>query len=79
MKPLILSGESGVSLMDTDLADLVVPFIFRFVCGPLPSPNDLATYLAARSDKHGPGSHWSDYGSGGVVPAKAVKIAKISG
>jgi hypothetical protein len=62
MKPLILSGESGVSLMDTDLADLVVPFIFRFVCGPLPSPNDLATYLAARSDKHGPGSHWSDYG-----------------
>ncbi len=61
MKPLILSGESGVSLMDTDLADLVVPFIFRFVWGPLPSPDELATYLAARSDKHGPGSHWSDY------------------
>jgi hypothetical protein len=61
MKPLILSGESGVSLMHTDLADLLVPFIFRFVWGPLPSPGDLATYLAARSDKHGPGSHWSDY------------------
>jgi hypothetical protein len=61
MKPLILCGESGVSLMHTDLADLVVPFIFRFVWGPLPSPDDLATYLAARSDKHGPGSHWSDY------------------
>ena len=61
MKPLILSGESGVSLMDTDLADLVVPFIFRFVWGPLPSPDELAAYLAGRSDKHGPGSHWSDY------------------
>jgi hypothetical protein len=61
MKPLILSGGSGASLMHTDLADLVVPFVFRFVWGPLPSPDDLATYLAARSDKHGPGSHWSDY------------------
>jgi hypothetical protein len=61
MKPLILCGGSGVSLMHTDIADLVVPFISRFVWGPLPSPDDLATYLAARSGKHGPGSHWSDY------------------
>ena len=28
---------------------------------PLPSPDKLATYVATRSDKHGPGSHWSDY------------------
>ena len=64
MKRLILTGESGTSLMRPDLADLVVRFIFRFVWGPLPSSDELATYLAARSDKHGPGSHWSDYAVG---------------
>ena len=45
----------------SDLADVVVPFTFRFIWGPLPSPDELATYVAARSDKHGPGSHWSDF------------------
>ena len=34
---------------------------FRFVSGPLPSPDELASYVAARSEKHGPGSHWSDF------------------
>ena len=47
--------------MKSGLADVVVPFTFRFVWGPLPSPDELSTYVAARSDKHGPGSHWSDY------------------
>jgi hypothetical protein len=55
---------AGVSLFRSDLADAVVPFTFRFVWGALPSPDELATYLAARSDKHGPGGHWSDYGGG---------------
>jgi hypothetical protein len=61
MTRLILTSQSGLNLMQSGLADVVVPFTFRFVWGPLPSPDELATYLAARSDQHGPGSHWSDY------------------
>jgi hypothetical protein len=61
MTRLILTSDSGFSLELSDLADIVIPFSFRFVWGPLPSPNELATYLAARSDNHAPGTHWSDY------------------
>jgi hypothetical protein len=61
MTRLILTSQSGLNLMMSGLADVVVPFSFRFVWGPLPSPDELAAYLAARSDQHGPGSHWSDY------------------
>src|ERR1700720_4485594 len=61
MTRLILTSQSGFSLGRTDLADVVIPFSFRFVWGPLPSPDELATYLAARSDNHAPGTHWSDY------------------
>ena len=61
MKRLILTSSSGSGLMRSGLAEVVVPFTFRFGWGPLPSPDELATYLAARSEKHGPGSHWSDY------------------
>ncbi|MDH2345290.1 hypothetical protein [Bradyrhizobium sp. SSUT77] len=60
MKNLILTSSSGLSLMLADRADVVIPFFFRFVWGPLPSPHELATWVATRSDKHGPGSHWSD-------------------
>src|SRR5258708_5254605 len=61
MTRLILTSLSGLSLERSDLADVVVPFSFRFVWGPLPSPDELAAYLAARSDNHAPGTHWSDY------------------
>src|SRR6266404_6866393 len=61
MKRLILTSQSGLALERSDLADVVIPFSFRFVGGPLPSADELATYVAARSEKHGPGSHWSDY------------------
>jgi hypothetical protein len=61
MTRLILTSDSGFSLERSDLADIVIPFSFRFVWGPLPSPDDLATYLAARSDNHAAGTHWSDY------------------
>jgi hypothetical protein len=61
MKRLILTSSSGMSLMRSDRAEVVVPFVFRFVWGPLPSPDELATYVAARSHHHGPGAHWSDY------------------
>ena len=61
MTRLILTGESGVDLIRSDLADVVIFFSFRFVWGPLPSPDELATYLAVRSDQHAPGTHWSDF------------------
>jgi hypothetical protein len=49
MKRLVLTGEHGVTFMRSERADLVVPFSFRFVWGPLPSADELASYLAARS------------------------------
>jgi hypothetical protein len=61
MKRLILTSRSGADLAPSDLADVAIPFVFRFVGGPLPSPDELTTYVAARSEKHGPGSHWSDF------------------
>jgi len=61
MKPLILTGEHGVVFFRSDLADITVPFSFRFVSGGLPSSAELNAYVARRSDRHGPGSHWSDY------------------
>jgi len=47
MKPLILTSRSGTLFMRSDFADLAVIFTSRFVWGPLPSPDELATYLAA--------------------------------
>jgi hypothetical protein len=73
MTRLILAGQSGVSLFRSDLAEFVIPFIFRFVWGPLPSPDELAAYVAARSDKHAPGTHWSDYGDRWPGATKARK------
>ena len=63
MKRLILTGSSGPGISaDSDLADLVVEFFFRFVWGPLPSPDELATYLGPRtSDDARSGCHWSDF------------------
>jgi hypothetical protein len=61
MKNVILTSSAGLSLMLADRADVVIPFFFRFVWGPLPSSGELATYVATRSDKHGRGNHWSDY------------------
>jgi hypothetical protein len=61
MKPLILTSLSGSSLMRTDLADQVIVFSFRFVWDRLPSADELATYVAARSEKNGPGEHCSDF------------------
>jgi hypothetical protein len=61
MKSLILASDQGAELTHSDRADCVILFFFRFVSGPLPSPQELATYVAARSDKQPPGSHWSTY------------------
>lgn len=61
MKRLILTSSSGASLMRSSLAELVVFLSFRFVWGPLPSPDEFAAYAGARSDKLAPGCHWSDF------------------
>ena len=61
MKRLILTSSSGLDLMHPGLAEVVIAFVFRFVGGPLPSPDELAGYVAARSEIHGPGAHWSDF------------------
>jgi hypothetical protein len=61
MKRLILTSLSGFDLMRMDLAEVVVPFTTRFVWGSLPSPGELATYVAGCPEQHRPGSHWSDF------------------
>ena len=60
MKRLLVASSSGMGLMRSDRADALMMFSFRFVSGPLPSPDEFENYVAARSEKHGPGSHWSD-------------------
>jgi hypothetical protein len=63
MRRLILTGSPSTALLDLDYADAVVDFsIQRFVWGALPSQEQLAAYLAPRSDQHGPGDHWLDFG-----------------
>jgi hypothetical protein len=60
---LILTTEhSGAGhLMQTGIADIVIPLDFRFVGGPVPSAADLATILSTRSANHGPAlPHWLD-------------------
>ena len=60
MKRLILAGPDGACLVKTDRADATVFFMFKFAWGELPTPQELASFLAARSDQ-GQGHHWSDY------------------
>jgi hypothetical protein len=76
MKRLILTSLAGSGLQRSDFADLVIPFSFRLVAGPLPS-DELATYVAARSDRHGPGTHWSDYTGRRPLAAKVGKDAGL--
>lgn len=63
MTRLILTGWLIPEFTRSDFADLAVDFPFRFVWGPLPSPDELATYLGARTPD-GPGRHWSDFAGG---------------
>lgn len=60
MTCVILTGSSGLDLMHAGLADVVIPFVFRLVDGPLPL-EELAVYVAARPETAKPGRHWSDY------------------
>ncbi len=62
MKPLILTGwmmpdmEDGFADIALDLA------FFRFIWGPQPSPDQVASYLGPRSPDLQKGTHWSDWG-----------------
>ncbi|MBH5388680.1 hypothetical protein [Bradyrhizobium diversitatis] len=58
MKRVILTSSSGVGLAHADRADMVVPFIYRFASGPLPTADHLSSYLASRWWSNG--MHWSD-------------------
>ena len=60
MKRVILTSSAGVGLALADRADMVIPFIYRFVSGPLPSPDHLNNYLGSRWDKFYDQMHWSD-------------------
>ena len=59
---ILTTDDSGAGcLKQTGIADNVIPFGLRFVCGPLPSEAQLADFLAERSVKHvSAGSHWLD-------------------
>jgi hypothetical protein len=64
MTRLILTTDDSRAgcLKGTGLADIVIWFGLRLTWGPLPSDAELATFLEARSTKHGsPGSHWLDF------------------
>jgi hypothetical protein len=75
MTRLILTADdSGAGcLKGSGLAHIVIWFGLRFVWGPLPSDAELATFLEARSTKHGSrGSHWLDF-------VRARHLEKIAG
>ncbi|HEV2157086.1 hypothetical protein [Bradyrhizobium sp.] len=60
MNRVILTSSSGVGLIHADRADMVVPLIFRFVSGPLPSVEHLNRYLGGRSLRIFEEVIWSD-------------------
>ena len=76
MKRLILTSSSGFSLRDSGRADFVIYIYYRFGWGQLPSSDELAAYLGARSQEQSSGDHWSGYAS--RWPADAKKRRDLS-
>jgi hypothetical protein len=64
MKPLVLTGWLIPDFIKSGFADLAVHFFYRFIWGPLPSPEELAAYLGPRTPDQSSGSHWSDFAIG---------------
>lgn len=61
MKPLVLTGWSIPGFIESGFADLAVDFFYRFIWGPLPSPDELAAYLGPRAPDQASGTHWSEF------------------
>ena len=78
MKPLILTGWSIPEFDEPEFADLTVNFIFRFGWGPLPSPDELATYLGPGTPDVKRGHHWSDFATGGTGAKTEIERISIS-
>ncbi|OSI28784.1 MULTISPECIES: hypothetical protein [Bradyrhizobium] len=78
MKRLILTSSSGSGLARSGLAELVISSSFHFEWGPLPSPEKLAAFFAARSANLGPGDHWSDWGIRWPKDIKARKDLSLA-
>ena len=76
MKRLILTSTSGFSLRDSGRADFVIYIYYRFGWGQLPSSDELAAYLGARSQEQSSGYHWSGYA--GRWPADAKERRDLS-
>src|SRR5229473_4233714 len=59
---ILTTSDSGAGcLMQAGVADVVIPFGFRFAWGPLPSAANLAWSLATRSARHDTAvPHWLD-------------------
>lgn len=60
MERVILTSSSGIGLAHAGRADMVVPLIFRFVSGPLPTSHHLDTYLKGGSFMSDPAALWFD-------------------
>lgn len=60
---ILTTSDSGAgALMRAGFADVVIPFGFRFVWGPLPPDAELATLLAPRSPEQDPAvPYWLDF------------------
>jgi len=59
MKPLILAGQHGTNFEGSGRSEAAATFLFRFVQGKLSSGDKLASYVAALTEDHGLGDHWS--------------------
>ena len=61
MKPLFLCGERGSNFEASGRTEAPATFLFRFVDGKLPLPDELASYVSAQTEEHSAGGHWSVY------------------
>jgi hypothetical protein len=81
MRLILTTSDSGAGcLMQTGMADIVIPFGFRFVGGPLPDLAELATSLATRSGKHDSAvPHWLDNFDGrrGEIRRKGLGLIEL--
>jgi hypothetical protein len=79
---ILTTSDSGAGhLMRAGIADIVIPFGFRFAWGPLPPAADLATSLATRSTKGDQAlPHWLDNfdrGRRGEIRRKGLGLIEL--